>query len=227
VRSVELALASGRKITSRVVRVPHEDGGPAGIYAQEIRGSASHAASLLELNGGGGVVLTVKLPRYRCAKPRKEPEALPTSTKLASGRTPQGEAFTISAFGSLNGEPFLSVDTGVDPGLNEITIGPGAPKAFPWSLSIGCAPHAYAILYGILLPPGKSVVAQTSQGAVALNADPVEPRLHAKGPLVYGVFSSLPSELTVVGANGSTVYTENLQAKAAEAAQFCEGYAEP
>ena len=50
--------------------------------------------------------------------------------------------------------------------------------------------------------------------------------MHAKGPLVYGVFSALPSALTVVGANGSTVYTENLQAKAAEAAQFCEGYAE-
>lgn len=83
------------------------------------------------------------------------------------------------------------------------------------------------VLYGILLPPGKSVVAQTPQGAVALNVVPVEPRVHAKGPLVYGVFSALPSELTVLGANGSTLYTENLQAKATEAVQFCEGYTEP
>ncbi len=128
---------------------------------------------------------------------------------------------------NFNGEPFLSVDTGVDPELNEPAIGPGASNAFPWSLSIGCAPHPYAILYGILAPPGKSVVARTPQGAVALNVVPLEPRLHAKGPLVYGVFSALPSELTVLGANGSTVYTENLQAKATEAAQFCEGYAEP
>jgi hypothetical protein len=44
---------------------------------------------------------------------------------------------------------------------------------------------------------------------------------------VYGVFTALPSQLTVLAANGSTVYTENLQGKAAEAAQFCEGYAEP
>jgi hypothetical protein len=56
---------------------------------------------------------------------------------------------------------------------------------------------------------------------------PVEPREHAKGPLVYGVFSTLPSELTVLAANGSTIYTENLRAKATEAAQFFEGYAEP
>lgn len=227
VHSVRLVLADGRTIESRVVRVPRRDGGPAGIYAQEIRGSTSHAVSLLELNAGGGVVLTVELPRYRCVKPRKEPEELLTVAELASGRTPEGETFRISAFGSLNGEPFLSVGTGVDPELNEPAIGLGASKAFPWSLSIGCTPHPYAILYGILVPPGKSVVARTPQGAVALNVVPVDPRVHAKGPLVYGVFSVLPSELTVLGANGSTVYTENLQAKATEAAQFCEGYAEP
>ncbi|HWY89374.1 MAG TPA: hypothetical protein VNY31_01750 [Solirubrobacteraceae bacterium] len=161
VRSVRLVLADGRTIESRVVRVPRRDGDPAGIYAQEIRGSTSHAVSLVELNAGGGVVLTVKLPRYRCVKPRKELEGLLTVAELAGGRTPEGEPFTISAFGSLNGEPFLSVDTGVDPELNEPALGLGASKAFPWSLSIGCTPHPYAILFGILVPPGKSVVART------------------------------------------------------------------
>jgi hypothetical protein len=228
VRSVRMALADGRTIESRVVRVQRRDGGPAGVYAQEISGSASHAVSLVELDAVGGVVLTVKLPRYRCVnKQRKEPEGLPSVAVLAGGRTPAGEAFTISAVGNANGEPFLSVDSGVDPELNEPAIGLGASKVFPWLLSIGCAPHPYAILYGILVPPGKSVVAQTPQGSVALNAVPVAPRVHAKGPLLYGVFGALPSELTVLGANGSTLYTENLQAKAAEAAQFCEGYAEP
>jgi hypothetical protein len=192
VRSVRLVLADGRTIESRVVRIPRRDGGPAGIYAQEIRGSTSHAVSLVELNAGGGVVFTVELPLYRCVKPRKEPEGLPTGTDLAGGRTPEGGTFTISAFGSFNGEPFLSVDTGVDPELNKPAIGLGASKAFPWSVSIGCTPHPYAILYGILVPPGKSVVARTPQGAVALNVVPVEPRVHAKGPLVYGVFSTLP-----------------------------------
>jgi hypothetical protein len=228
VRSLRLMLADGRTIESRVVHVPRRDGGPAGIYAQEIRGSTSHAVSLVELNAGGGVVLTVELPRYRCIKRRKEPEELPTRIELASGRTPEGETFTISTFGSINGgEPSLSIDIGVDPEINEPAIGASASRAFPWSLSIGCTPHPYAILYGILVPPGKSVMARTPQGAVALNVIPVEPRAHAKGLLVYGVFSALPSELTVLGANGSTVYTEDLQAKDTEAAQFCEGYGEP
>jgi hypothetical protein len=225
VRSARLVLADGRTIDSRVTRISRRDGGPAGIYAQEIRGSTSHAVSLVELNAGGNVVLTVKLPRYRCVKRRDESEELTTATELASGHTPEGEAFTISTFGSINGEPSLSVDIGLEAGLNETLSGP--TKAFPWSLSIGCAPHPYAILYGLLAPPGTSVVAQTPRGATALNLVPIEPRLHAKGPLVYGVFSALPSELTVLGANGSTVYTENLQTKATEAAQFCEGYAEP
>jgi hypothetical protein len=227
VRSVRLVLADGRTIESRVVHVPPGDGGPAGIYAQEIRGSSSHAVSLVEVNAGDEVVLTLDLPRYRCVKPREQPGILPSVVELATGHTPEGESFTVSAFGSLGGEPFLSVGTGVNPQLDEVTVGLQAPKAFPWSLSIGCAPHPYAILYGILAPPGASVTARTPQGAAPLNVVPIEPRLHAKGTLVYGVFSVLPSELTVLGANGSTLYTENLQAQATEAAQFCEGYAEP
>jgi len=227
VSSARLVLANGRTIQSRVIRVPRRDGGPAGIYAQELRGSTSHAVSLVELNAGGGVVLTLELPRYRCPKPREEPEEIPAVRTLASGSTPEGEPFTISAFGTFNGEPSLNVDTGVDPELNEITLPPQMPKAFSWSLSIGCAPHPYAIFYAILRPPGESVTARTPEGVVALNVVPLEPRLHAKGPLVYGVFSALPAELTVLGADGSTVYTENLQTKAAEAAQFCEGYVEP
>jgi len=226
VRSVRLLLADGRTIGSRVVHVPPRDGGPAGIYAQEIRGSSSHAVSLVELNAGGNVVLELKLPRYRCAKPHKQPEPL-TGADLATGSTPEGESFTIRAFGHINGEPFLSVDTGVNPELGETTVVFPATKAFPWSLSLGCAPHSYVILYGWLAPPGTSVTARTPQGVVALNVVALEPRLHAKGQLVYGVFSALPSELTVLGANGATVYTEDLQAQATEAAQFCEGYAEP
>lgn len=228
VRTVRLLLADGQTIESHVLRVPRDDGGPVGIYAQEIRGSRSHAVSLIELDASGSVVLTLELPQYRCTKRHKEAEEIPALTKLASGHTPEGEAFTISAFGSINGQPVLSVDTGIDPELNEeMTIGPKAPNTFPWSLSIGCAPHPYAILYGILAPPGKSVVAQTPQGAAPLNVVPLKPRLHAKGRLVYGVFNALPSQLTILAANGTAIHTENLQAKATEAAQFCEGYAEP
>ena len=227
VRAVTLVLANGRKIESRVIGIPRRDGGAVGVYAQQIRGSTSHAVSLVELDAGRSVVLTVRLRRYRCVKPRNEPEQLTTFTELASGRTPEGEAFAISTLGSINGEPFLSVDTGVDPELEEPLTGSTASKAFAWSLKLGCAPHPYAILYGFLVPPGKSVVARTPEGAVALNTVPVESRLHAKGSLVYGVFRALPSELTVLAANGSAVYAENLQAQVTEVAQFCEGFAEP
>jgi hypothetical protein len=228
VRSARLVLADGRTIESHVIRVSRRHGGPAGIYAQELRGNASHAVSLVELSSGGAVVLTLKLRSYHCVKSSsQQPEFPPKVRQVATGRTPEGEPFTISTFGGFNGEPFLNVDIGVDPELDEPSIGPGARKAFNWSLSLGCAPHPYAILYGILAPPGGSVVAQTQQGTVPLNVVPFPSSMHAKGPLVYGVFSALPSELTVLGANGSTVYAESLQAKAAEAAQFCEGYAEP
>jgi len=227
VRSVRLVLVDGRTIESRVIHVPRKNGGPAGIYAQEIRGSSSHAVSLVELNAGDEVVLTLALPRYRCVKPRHRQEFPLNGAELATGHTPEGEPFTIGAFGEFNGEPFLSVNAGVNPELNELTIKElQSPKAFPWSLSIGCAPHPYAILYGVLAPPGESVTAQTPEGAVALIVVPIEPRLRAKGPLVYGAFSALPSELVIRRSDGSILYSESLVAKDKEATGFCEGYVE-
>lgn len=227
VYSVTLVLADGRRIRSRVIRIPRRDGGPAGVYAQEIRGSTSHAVSLVETTSGGDVVLSVRLPGYRCVKRPRQSHGAPTLTRLAGGRAPEGEPFTISALGGIGGDPFLSVDAGVDPEVGVRVLGAGASKAFPWQLSIGCAPHPFAILYGILAPPGTSVVAHTPHGAVPLNVVPVPPSVHAKGPLAYGVFDALPSELTVLGTSGSTIYSESLRAEATEAAQFCEGYAEP
>ncbi|HLH14466.1 MAG TPA: hypothetical protein VKV16_06720, partial [Solirubrobacteraceae bacterium] len=101
------------------------------------------------------------------------------------------------------------------------------PKAFPWSLALECPPHEVAIVYGILAGPGASVLARTPQGLVPLTVVPLAADLHAKGPLVYGMFAALPSELVVRRADGSTLYSENLTARAREEAQFCEGYAEP
>ena len=43
---------------------------------------------------------------------------------------------------------------------------------------------------------------------------------------MYGVFSTLPSELVVLGGNGTTLYTESLVAKGNEEAEYCGGYAE-
>ena len=228
VRLGRLVLADGREIGSRVIHISRPHGGPMGIYAQELLGGTSHARTIVELNATGAVVLTLKLPRYRCVKHPGETEGLPTRTALTNATTPNGETFTISAFGALNsGVSSLGVDIGVDPEVGEMTIGAQAPKPYAWRLSIGCAPHPYAILYGILAPPGRSVVAQTPEGAVTLEAVPTETPTHAKGPLVYGVFGALPSELTVLGPSGTPVYTENLEAKASEAEQFCEGYVEP
>jgi len=50
--------------------------------------------------------------------------------------------------------------------------------------------------------------------------------LHSEGPLVYGAFSTLPSELVVRGSDGAILYSESLAARGREEAEFCQGYAE-
>ena len=228
VRTARLLLSNGRTITSRIVRVPRRYGGPGGVYVQAVRGYSSYPVSLTELDAQGHVVRVVQLALLRCH--REPPEKRPTFVKLAEAATPDGEPFTIEGiafqFGghtSFN----LELNAGLLTRRNVIEVGNAAkPKAFPWSLAMECPPHEFAIVYGILAAPGDSVMARTSAGLVPLTKVAIAADLHSKGPLVYGVFATLPSELVVLGSDGSTLYTESLAARGKEEAEFCAGYTE-
>ena len=228
VRAVRLQLSNGRTVTSNVVQIPRRDGGPGGIYVQAINSARLYAVSLTELDASGRVILTVKLRAHRC---RREPTVSgPTFVDLATGATPSGEEFTIQGVVFHTGHKHtsfsLSLEAGTRQNTDEITIGNAKPKAFPWQLRMECQPHEYAIIYGILAAPGATVLARTATGLVPLTTVVITPSLHSGGPLVYGVFSTLPSELVVLGSDGSTLYTESLAAKGKEEAEFCEGYEE-
>jgi hypothetical protein len=197
---------------------------------QAINGTRTFAVSLTELDAAGGVVLEVKLKPHRC---RKEPTASgPKFVNLATGTTSSGEEFTIEGavvhFG--HGHTSFSLSLGLASSSHgsggEATIGSEKPKAFSWQLGMECQPHEYAIVYGILAAPGASVEARTSTGLVPLTTVAIAPDLHSSGPLVYGVFSTLPSELVVLGSDGSALYTESLAARGKEEAEFCEGFEE-
>ncbi len=61
---------------------------------------------------------------------------------------------------------------------------------------------------------------------VTLTKVPIAARLNSGGPLVYGVFAEIPSELVVRRRDGTVLYTESLAAKATEEAEYCAGYGE-
>ena len=119
----------------------------------------------------------------------------------------------------------VGAEGGGEEGPGELAIG-GAKKAFPWSRVKGCPPRPFVLLFGILQAPGDSVLARTPEGLVALSKLALAPDLGAAGPLVYGAFSAIPSELIVRRNDGSTLYSESLAAKAKEDTEFCEGLAE-
>lgn len=230
VRSVRLRLSNGRMIISRVIQVPRAAGGPAGIYVQSVRGYKAHPVSLTELDASGRPVKTLKVG-FRCHRERS-PRG-PTFVTLAHGMTPENEPFTIqgvlvhfdrnqTSFSLTLG--LTSLNHGGEEGSSELS-GPKS-KTFPWSLGNECQPHEFAIIYGILTAPGDSVLAQTQAGLVALTKVELAPSLHSDGPLFYGTFTTMPSELIVRRADGSTLYAESLVTKAKEEAEFCEGYAE-
>jgi hypothetical protein len=231
VRTVRLLLSNGQAITSSVVRIPSRDGGPAGVYVQAVRGYSSYPVSLSELDSNDRVVAVVMLRALRC---HKEPAAKgPRFVSLVKGTVPTGEAFTIEGalvqFGHGNTSFSLDLHTAQHRAFgseSEIAVGNVKPKAFSWSLGLECPPHEYAIVYGMLRAPGSSVLARTPAGLVPLTKVAIAADLHPEGPLVYGVFATLPTELVVLGSDGSTIYTESLVARATEEAEFCAGYEE-
>lgn len=235
VREVRMTLSNGHTITSRVVFIPRRDGGPRGLYIQSVRGYEPHPVSLTELGSGGRVLGVLKLGHgFGCRRsliPRPEG---PYFVKLAQGATPDGRPFTIEDDEvRFRGE--TEFDLEARPGRhvlsqeNEIEVGPGsrARKAFAFSVASECAPTPYAIVYGILAAPGATVQVRTGEGLVTLTKAEIAAKLNSGGPLFYGAFTSLPTELVVLQSNGSTLYSESLASRDTELNEYCAGYAEP
>ena len=230
VRTGRLLLSNGQTITSSVVRITRKAGGPDGVYVQAVRGYSPYPISLTELDASGNVVKVVRLKKLRCA--RETAAMSPTLVDLAQSTTPNGEPFSIQGIIAHPGRgpaSFFLVPPPVGvqrSSSSEEGAERTESRSFTWSLALECPPHPFAIIYGILSPPDALVLARTHTGLVPLTVVPLAANLHSSGPLAYGVFISLPSELIVHSSNGSTLYTESLAARAKEETEFCEGYVE-
>jgi hypothetical protein len=153
------------------------------------------------------------------------------------GQLPDGKPFEIHgtsfSFGPrqtefrLNFEPSLHGGTEAGgAGILEASEPPPRRRLFSPSFADECPPHETVVVYGLLPRPGASVLARTPSGFVPLTKVPIARRSHARGPLVYGVFTLFPSELIVRSADGKTLSRENLLTKAHAETEFCEGFGE-
>jgi hypothetical protein len=77
-----------------------------------------------------------------------------------------------------------------------------------------------------LPPPGASVLARTPAGLAPLTKIELAASIYSEGPLLYGIYTTPPTEIVVENADGTILYTENLAHKATEETEFCEGYTE-
>jgi hypothetical protein len=237
VRRVRLRLASGRNVTSPVLRVPRRAGGPAGIYYQVIRGTAQRPTRLTELGAGGRVLKVTRLRYPGCSK---EP-TFPPPVEIASGATPDGTAFqivgryeSVSASGRLSdfgvglAGPFqvagLSDEENEDEpdgSIDEI-VGP-----FQSSLRSRCGPPEAAVVFGLLSAPADTILARTGAGLTTLAKVALPPSLHMHAVAAYGSFAEEPTEVIVRDATGKTLASRDLSRMVATRRQFCEAYDEP
>ncbi len=225
-RRVRLRLSNGHTYSSAVALVPRRLGGPAGIYYQTVR-IPPDPVSLTELDAKGRVlrVVAVRTPRGCSAPPA------PTPLTLARVQAAGGIPYAIRGSGARIGRRSLFnlelvpesaegalLGGGEDSAVDELPSGP-----LRWNLSVSCEPGG-AIVYALLRTPADEVLARTGAGLTPLTAASIPARLHAGGNLVYGAFTSIPSELVVRSPSGASVLTVNLAAQAAELNEYCAGY---
>ncbi len=74
--------------------------------------------------------------------------------------------------------------------------------------------------------PGDVVLARTTTGLVPLRKVKIPKALHAGGVLAYAALPSVPEEVVVQTRKGRKVSATNLQTKARDAREVCEGEAE-
>jgi hypothetical protein len=86
---------------------------------------------------------------------------------------------------------------------------PSKERLFVAHTSEGCEPHPFELVYGLLSTTKDTVLARLAGRLEALHRVAVPPQLHTSGMLVYGAFSTLPTELVVHDARGRTVFTED------------------
>jgi hypothetical protein len=161
---------------------------------------------------------------------------------LVNVQAPDGPRFAILAeryrfLGSIHFELKLrrtstereEIEGGFSLGESSITVfrARTKPPAFLLEESTGCRPHAYDVVWGLLKPPGATVLVRVAGVLTPLPEHAIPSRLHAGGTLVYGAFSSPPTEVIVREASGRTRSRESLAELARQTNERCEGETEP
>ncbi len=231
-RRVRLTLSDGRRVSSPVAHVPGKLGGPAGVYYQAVPGSAGAPRRLEELGARGRVLRTIALAHTPRCPPRPVEEPKRRTRALATGALPGGATFTIDGTGTTY-EKHTSFALRVEletfasfAGFSESSGSSRAPRRFTPQLETGCQPSEFAIVYGLLREPGDVVLARTTTGLVPLRKVKIPKALHAGGVLVYAALPSVPQEVVVQTRTGRKVSATNLETKARDSREVCEGEAE-
>ncbi len=97
---------------------------------------------------------------------------------------------------------------------------------FAWQIRTGCAPHEFAIFYGILKASRDTVLVRESDGLERLRRAKIPASLRADAVLAYIVLPTAPSELVVRKPDGKTIFAEKLVGVGREVTETCEGEAE-
>jgi hypothetical protein len=208
--SVRLMLGDGRRVTSSVMALPRQYGGPRALYYQTVRGPKPIPVSVTELGLRGEVLATVSA--YRVTACGKEPvRILPGSRVLARAPAPGGGTITIASRRTeVLGATYFGLQLTLPNGTETGTAALRPAPPLRWEVSRICEPRPYGIVYGVLPTSEYEAFVVTGTRLQHLNNIRIPSSVVAHSTLVYGIVEGAPGRLIVRSSDGKTVVDDNI-----------------
>jgi hypothetical protein len=138
--------------------------------------------------------------------------------RLAHGTLPGKQTYTIVGERyRFQRRVYFTLAVSIDrPGLPPGGGGGGSfnpsqtPGVFVYTALGACAPHPYAVVFGLLRSPRDKVVARRGARRTVLHQVPIPPVLHAHGMLAYARLGGSPSEVIVRRPDGTRLLDDKL-----------------
>jgi hypothetical protein len=209
-RHVRLMLSDGQRVTSSVMALPRQYGGPRALYYQTVRRPGPRPVSVTELGLRGDVLATVSV--YSMTDCGKEPvRILPGSRVLAKAPAPGGGTFTIASRRTeVLGEIYFGLRLTLPNGTKTGTAALRPAPPLRWEVSRICEPRPYGIVYGVLPTSHYEAFVVMGTKLQRLTNIPIPPSVVERSTLVYGIVEGSPGRLIVRSSDGRILVDDNI-----------------
>lgn len=215
VTRVRLTLSNRHSVTSPVITVPRNLGGPRSLYYQAVRGPSPIPVAITELSANGQVLGTSPVVRRIPECTPQIVERVPGSTRgIAVVRAPGRQTLTFSSYANrVFGRVRSAIKVRLT-GVHTTVVGSGPLRYAPplhWMASRVCDSHPFTVTYGVLESPSDIPVVRVGRNTHVMNHVMLPPATGWTGVFIYAVTRRTPADVAVETPGGEVIVSEEVR----------------